>query len=485
MVAPRSTVALLYLVLLGALLSHGSRVLAHAPPEVWQVVSRTPESTILATNRGLIFGNRAAQSWSLLCNAAFGADTTLEFRAAQLPSGRLLVAVNDGLRIGEDHGCSWRRADALRAVSTDGGLPPGVSTPFLVQDPTTPNDVYVATYAVGAGGVQLTSDGGESFTRLLAVADDDYVGSLLLAPGPPVQLYAEITHFPPMQAFTFFVSHSSDGGRTWDRNQVPLTPNEVDLRLLAVNPLHPAQVVARASAAEPSNGERVLFSRDGGKTFSSPITVRALRAAVFSHDGNTLYIGGVDGVQRARVTDGELSFEPVPGTARISDFEQSDTELLACGYYQGLELALDGVGSAAMDQTATVTPSATRPAFTHWLDFNQVQDSVECPAPSTVGQDCASLFRDWLIENPPPLDAGSRDGGNQVAAAMDAGIAAQAGDAARSPGDGAARADASSPGQHDSSSGCALAPAADLSVTGLALGLLNLTLAGRRRRRAA
>jgi hypothetical protein len=474
----RSAVALSFCTLLGALLSLAPRAGAHAPPEVWHVVSRAPEDVILATNRGLIFGNLNTQQWSLLCNEAFGADTTLEYRAAQLPSGRILVAVNDGLYIGEDHGCTWRKASAPMAISPDGGTPPGVSTPFLVQDPALPDNVYVATYALGAGGVQLTSDGGETFSKLLAVDDVDYVGSLLLAPGSPVQLYAEITRFPPMTAFTYFVAHSSDGGKTWDRNQVQLTSSEVDLRLLAVNPLHPEQLVARASAAEPSNGERVLFSRDGGKTFSSPITVRALRAAAFSHDGNTLYIGGVDGVQRARVTEGELVFEPVAGTARISDFEQSDTELLACGYYQGLDVAVDGVGSAPMDQTATVVPSDSQPAFTHWLDFSQVQDSASCPAPSTVEQTCALLFRDWLIEeSPPALDAGVRDGGSQVATSVDAGAAAHAGDAAL-------RDAAQGVDDHHTASGCTLAPDSDLSVPGLALGLLGLTLSARRRRRA-
>ncbi|MDB4975387.1 MAG: hypothetical protein JWN48_3728 [Myxococcaceae bacterium] len=458
----------------GSLLPLPGRVAAHAPPEVWHIAASAPSDLLLATNRGLIFADRQAgpASFTLLCNEAFGADLSTEYRAARLPSGRLLVALRnaDGLRASDDRGCTWRTLPALH----------GAPTPFMVQDERAPDHVYIASNAVGAGGVLLSTDGAETVSTLLTVSDDDFVGSLLVSSRSPTHLYAGIVHFPPNEEFTYFVQHSADGGKSWDRQQVPLTSGEIDLVLLAANPVQPLQLVARASASEPIAGERVLFSRDGGKTFSSPLTVRALRAAKFSDDGQWLFIGGRDGVMRAAVVDGELSFASLSTATRISAFDQLDDQLLACGYYEGDQGAADGVGSASLEAAD----------FRPWLDFAEVQTALDCPAPSTVNQQCATLFRDWQIENPPALttpDAGRSDRG-----ALDAG----ARDAASTPEDAGHVADSAlfpeagataPPAMKPSARGCAVerAEGADaLSCWSWPL-LWLVAIAYRRRQRAA
>lgn len=432
---------LLATLLIGAL---PSSALAHAPPEVLDIVSSKPDDVVVATNRGLIFGNLQTRTFSLLCNLALGVDArsavseSEAYRIAQLPSGRLLLTSSTGMRVSDDRGCSFRDVAALAQLST----------PHMVQHPRDRQRVYVSTAGVGQIAVRVSADEGETFQTLLGASDDIFFQTLLVAPTEPTQLYASAIVVTSEGPYLYYVTRSVDDGKTWQKHDVALTDDERDLTLLAVNPHNPDEILARASAAEPALGERLMWSRDGGKTFSSPLTLRVLRSASFSADGKVAYAGGVDGLWQAATPD--RRFTQVADTARVSDLRPEASELLVSGYYRGIDATQDGIG---------VGSPGGNGGLSRWLDFSEVREPVSCAAPSMVDKTCFALWHDWEIENPqrtPLEDAGASstldaggppDGGSSADAGTNEGGAAPLADAGKAPsgGDGGCSVTVGSP----------------------------------------
>jgi photosystem II stability/assembly factor-like uncharacterized protein len=362
------------------------RAWAHAPAETRQIVSRTPSSIVLATNRGLIFGDLQQRAFSLLCNAALGLGVSEEYRVAELDDATLIVASSAGMKRSRDRGCSFQPIAALS----------GLSTPTLVQHPSDRQRLFATSYGNGQPGkaaVRASDDGGELWRTLYAAGDNDFLNSMLVVPGEPLQLYVSaIVIGVASEPYSYYTARSRDGGATWTKSAVTLQPEELDLTLLAVNPVRPDELLARATASEPQQGERLLWSRDGGQTWSSPLQVRALRAAVFSPDGREAFVAGVEGIQRA--IDETRSFAVFSNAERISQLDYDQLGLVASGYYAGIAAALDGI--------AIAVPGSAQ--FERWLHFNEVGAPVHCPPPSTADARCEELWLDWRIENPAPRE---------------------------------------------------------------------------------
>jgi hypothetical protein len=419
-----------------------SRAEAHDPPALFRVLSRDPDATILSTNRGFIVGTATSDTWSLLCSEAFGVSTGARYGAARLAGGRLVISSERGLRVSDDGGCTWRAT----------GLGDR-KTPFVLGSSTHPERLYASVYVEGEGGIRRSNDGGETFDTLLSTKDTEFVSSLLVAAGEPERLYASITDFSTA-TFRELVARSTDGGAHWERSEVKLDAElENDLTLLAVNPRRPDELLAKVNAKEPVDGERILWSRDGGKTFTSPITLPAVTGGSFSEDGTIAYVSSRDGLHRA--SGPERKFEPFGEASRISSVAERDGDLIVGGYYQGLAAGQDGVATAA--------PGTAPPRFERLMNFSQVRAQLSCPAPAKATADCTMLWVDWQTEF--GLDAPRSDGG----AAADAGIR----DAGSSP-----------PRQRDE--GCTLgAPGARGGARGALLAMLALSWFARRRRTRA
>lgn len=379
---------------IAVVLSVSTSALAHDPPEVEQLVSRTRDGAILATNRGLMFENPTEGSWSLLCSEGFGASTNQSFRAARLPTGRLLVTSGRGkrfagLRISDDGGCTWQKAPALSDLEA----------PTLVQDPTEPGRVYAITQGKGTGGVQVSEDEAESFTMLLPAAEGEYLRSLVVVPSSPEHLYVTGTKPNPASSkdsaapeALFFVAHSGDAGAKWERFPVELAEGETTLAVLAANPARPDELLASARSDVPGERERLLHSLDGGRTFETLASLKYVRSAAFSPDGKSLYVGSSEGLFRA--TDKARTLAPVDGTERISLVVASDDALLAAGGYSPDEPD-DGIGIAEPGSVS----------FERWMRFRDVTRPFRCEAPSTVEDDCAQLWSDWEREFASPASS--------------------------------------------------------------------------------
>lgn len=393
-----------------AALLPASLAFAHDPPELIQVVSSKRDNLVLATNRGLVFSDAQAGP-TLLCNLAVGVrgitNTTEPYRVALLPSGRLLVASSEGLSVSDDRGCSFRELTSL----------PREAARALVQDPRDAQRLYVATTAPGAHGLYTSGDGGESFQKLHPLLDSDYVSSQLLVPSTPTRLYATYFRLAGRSGDSHHLLRSSDGGGSWEESVVPLLEGELDLTLLAFHPTRPEELLARASAADPARGERLLASSDGGRTFQLVTTLKVLKSASYTADGSAVYVASAEGLWRGSVQPGQpLTLAALPSTGRMSLVRDEAGELLVAGLYRGPEAADDGL--------ARVQAGPDGSCFEPLLQFREVQKQ-SCAEGSRVSQRCAALFLDWQREQAPlatpPSSTCTPDAGPAPASDADAG----------------------------------------------------------------
>jgi hypothetical protein len=389
-------------------------VSAHAAPEVLRIV--WPESgsgVLLFSNRGLIFGDTESGPWRLMCNEALKVGVSDPLELLYLADGRLWVGSRIGLWQTSDDGCTWQDVDPLGKA--------WIQT--LQHDPKEHSRIYVALYGKGVGGVRVTEDAGLTWNVVTAVADTDFISGMRIAPEKPEQLYLWGTTFGS-GGNTYYVARSSDRGVNWERSELKLGAQEADPKLFAVSPRDPLVLLGKASAAEPGmDPERLLVSRDGGKSFKSPLTIMSLRDAAFSADGATAWVVGKGGLWRS--TDDLQSFAQVSGPEYMTTIVEHGGVLYGGGYYKGLAAALDGIG----------TSNDSGDTFKQSMQFKDVAEPVACSADSATLSACQMPNIDWQLERSlfgngsatvvavadAGIDSGTSSGGDAAVAARDAG----------------------------------------------------------------
>ena len=351
---------------------------AHGPTEIFQVVSSEPDDVVLATSRGLVFGTFAPRTWSLACSEGFELPSGEHYQVARLSSGRLLLAARTGgLRYSDDRACTWRALPALA----------GRTVSFLAQHPHDREHLYVVVEHEGQSTLQLSRNGGATFDAHYTLPEAAIVRSLLVlgASRERAELYLSATVGPSYAPAGHFIARSRNGADAWERFDIELADGELDLTLLAAD--RDGALIARASARQPSRGERLLFSRDGGATFETWGSLRILRAGAFFMDG-VAYAAGVDGV--VRIDLGTGATDAARG-AWMHLVERRADALFVAGYHAGIELQWNGL--AWLDAEADV--------FAPFMSFYEVREQIRCPDVARE-QRCAPLLADFVGEHPAP-----------------------------------------------------------------------------------
>ena len=454
---------------------YSARASAHATPHVIEMLF-PDDGYVLVSNRGLIFGDKQRSAWRLMCQEALKINTSEQPSLATLPGGKLLVGTSLGLSTSSDQGCNWQGVEPFATTSV----------PALVRDPHASERLYLAAYANEAddkGGLYVSEDAGKNWQKLLAADKRDYVRSIVVAPSDAKRIYASGQSWDDTGKYTFYVTRSDDGGKMWTRSVVELVPmEEVELSLYSVHPKNPDLLTAKATNRSPTtDSDRLLVSRDGGKTWSSPLSMTLLSALAFSADGSKAWAVGQDGLFESR--DDLKSFEKLGDATSMSYAIEREGQLLVAGYYNGFGSGTNGIGMMRAEPDK----------FESFMQLSDVSAPVACDAASETKTICEPWWTDWqreLMAGQFMPDAGVADAGNAGASAAgsggsDAGAAGGAAGAAgaRTAAAGGRAAAAGGSGGGDGGCGCAIARgSAPTRGLGLLAPLLGVGWVWRRRR---
>ena len=176
------------------------------------------------------------------------------------------VGYGDGVYKSVDGGKSWKNV----------GLPESEHIGMIVVDPRDSDTVYVAAQGPlwrsgGDRGLYKTTDGGETWERILHVSDDTGVSEVLMDPRDPDVLYAS-AYQRRRRVWTLInggpeagLYKSTDAGVTWNQLQGGLPSGQVGRIGLALSPVDPDVLYAIVEALEDAQG--VYRSTDGGGTW--------------------------------------------------------------------------------------------------------------------------------------------------------------------------------------------------------------------------
>jgi MYXO-CTERM domain-containing protein len=345
-----------------------SPVRAHAPPQVLQVLE--------APGRIVLSRFEPEPDFKIMCPLALAIGSAEAPELALLEDGTMVAATSTGLQRSRD-GCSWDFAAEFgeQIVSA------------LGQDPVTRETLYAATFENNGGAIHVSHDGGQSFEKL--TDSDVFVHQLVPAPSRGERIYSVIQ---PITGGAVQMSVSEDSGASWELRAAPQLSTEGGLELLAVSPSDPDFVLAKGLDNDPVRLlDRVLVSRDGGRSFASPLSVKMLFDASFGADG-TIWIAGIEGLWRS--DDGAATFTALAGPTRMSCVLEREDALLGCGFYADLK---DGIGIST-DRGAS---------FSTLFEFTSITEPITCADGTPTARACELLWTDWQREILGIWDAGA------------------------------------------------------------------------------
>jgi hypothetical protein len=428
-----------------------------------------PQSLLLRTTFGLLSSQDGGAHFSWVCEKAVGYSGSQDPAIALTASGTVLVAAFEGLAQSLDGGCGFSFVGPT-------------TNEFVIDvaiDRATPESA-VAITSTGQGEgffVQVfeTPDNGNTWAKAGTPAPTDFLAETIeTAPSRHDRLYlsgftTEVVN--GTQIRHGFVEVSDDRGQNWARYPVDLAGDK-SIYLAAVDPGNADLVYLRSRGAE---NDRLLASKDGGKTWASIYTLQgSMLGFALSPDGARLAVGGPTAGLWVASRD-DLTF------AKHSD------EQIACLTWapEGLYACANGYqGSFSVGRSGDEGKS-----FTPLLrSFRELSGPRDCPASTGVTATCSSEWASLksTIGVPDGSGSGGSGGAEQAGAAGTAGATGATGGAAGQAG--ASDGQPLSP-QTDSISGgchCALpgAPRGSQGGGWAALGvLLGVAAWGARRRR--
>jgi hypothetical protein len=341
-----------------------------------------PRQIVLGTNFGLIWSEDAGATWLWTCEQVPTSMANIYAVGPPPPTAGTLgdrfygLSPVEGLAFSDDGTCSWQTA---------GGALSGQSVTDFFVDPSNPKRVLAAAAStddagdVGPASIYASSDGGTTFgaTPLFTAPATAAIVGVEIARSDPNVIYLAY-YIPTASGRDPALVRSGDGGSTWTTldAQAALGPNMV--RIFAVDPVNPDLLYLRLIA---NGAESVAITRDGGMTFTTPLTITGGSVSAFARlASGTVLVGArinfaTDGGGASgagyRSTDGGLTFvswslDPQPhivGLAERVSGGKSTLYLSGENYVDGWALA------SSTDEGVTVTPL---------MSYDQVRGIKSC-----------------------------------------------------------------------------------------------------------
>jgi len=371
--------------------------LAHANgrfPTASQLVIRPghPEQMALRTTFGVLVSSDRAATWSFICEAAVGYQSSEDPALSLTGGGTLLASTGEGLAVSSD-GCAWGFASGgvANQVVVDSAVRPNAP-----QDAVVVTSTPIATTDAGASvqSVQLfaTGDDGAHWAMAGVALDSSVVPtSVEVAASDPHRLYVTTTRGTrPNATASLFVS--TDDGAHWTERAIPVDATVGESAYIAaVDPMRADRVYVRTM---DSGKSRLFVTDDAGMQFRAVYSGGPMLGFALSSDGATVYLGGPeDGLQAASTND--LAFTQ-RSTIPVGCLATSGARIYAC----------------VVQSSVLVAASDDGTSFSPVLHLADVRGPLTCPAASST----ASCAADWtaLSER---FGIGASDAGADAAAA--------------------------------------------------------------------
>jgi hypothetical protein len=459
-----------------------------------------PQHLLLAATYGLLTTPDRGAHWYHVCEAAFandpayGGDPLLEI----VSGGALLVDVQSSIRRAPD-GCAWSTTFGSSS-STD-------NVNDMAVDPQNRDDVVAVVTRLAEGGtvisLEQSTDAGVTWTALGTPLPLASAFTIDVDPTDATHIYATGLSAGPNGTGVFL--RSTDHGTTWTSTAIPGADSDNVPYIAVVDPLDPKKIFVRtdstiqpADAPEPQANDALLYSSDGGNTWTQVLQMTAkLLGLALSPDGTTVIAGYGDPVESGIYVDPTVTgiYESPVGTFNFQMvYAGSVTGLTwsSLGVYACTAAAVSGTHEElAFFANGDIVPDAAAP--TPLMDLANVIG----PPPCCAGVDSLCNWTSVCVtyqffacgpDSGTPqvscVDAGSPSGDASVPEAGKGAPGIDGGVVAESGASGDAGPDASF-GSTASGCGCRMVRGADDgragAATWLAAGALGLVL-GRRLR---
>jgi hypothetical protein len=333
-----------------------------------------PDTVLLRTTFGLISSRDRGKTWDWVCERAVGLAGVEDPMYSVTPDGTMIASTFSGLSVSHDKACNWAYV---------GGALDSLVFVDLASRPSTPGHVVALSSSYGgqddAGFIFYkstlfeTTDEGKTFGALAATISPELLSETVdVTPSDPDRMYVSAVRDPGTTAKAFLLT-STDHGKTFVENPLPLVQTEHAAFIAAVDPINADRLYVRTSNAVDMPS-RLLVSDDAGKTFRTIFTGQgALLGFALSSDGKKAYVGGTkDGLYAASTTDFNFT-------------QRSKVEI------QCLKLADDGLWACSSEKSGfvlglTKDEGATFEAKLHFCD---VRGPLTCPAGTTTNTECS------------------------------------------------------------------------------------------------
>jgi len=238
--------------------NHDEYYLGVAAGGVWKTVNA-------GTTYEPIFDSQA--SFSIGCVKIDPSNTNIVWVGSGENNNQRSVSYGDGVYKSIDAGKTWKNM----------GLKNSQHIGNMIIHPTNSDVVYVAAYGPvwnegGDRGIYKTTDGGESWEKVLFVSENTGFADIVMDPRNPEVLYAS-AHQRRRHVFTHIgggpesgLYKTVDGGKNWIKVNTGLTKEDKGRIGLAISPANPDYIYAIVEAA---NGEGGFYrSTDGAASWN-------------------------------------------------------------------------------------------------------------------------------------------------------------------------------------------------------------------------
>jgi len=289
------------------------------------VPADAPHRIILATNFGLIISDDDGATWEWSCEPRPD-DNTILYQKAASPSQRIFaVLIAHPMVYSDDLACTW---------TASGGSLASLVARDAFADPTSADRLLAVavppTNVLQPSSVYRSTDGGLTFgpSLISGPAGGDVLG-VESAVSDPATMYVSM-YGSAVNTIDPIFARSSDSGVTWSSTDLGPMLGPATVRIIAVDPINPRQLFLRIG--NPSGGEKLGVSMDGGLTITEPVSVDKQLTAFARLASGTILVAGLDSKDNGlgfRSTDGGVTFVPWAKPPHLRALAERDGKLYA------------------------------------------------------------------------------------------------------------------------------------------------------------